>query len=277
MLVPQPIEISKYNSVSKANANAKKESYEILYFESGNGILTKNSTDISFTAGNLFFINKGNLSTIKNKNNITLYIISFTEDVKFILKDLIKTSKGKAVQPLRAKAETNARITINQEDQNILIALFATLTLLQKDFFHNANLMYYHLLSVITIMERNLPLQPNTQEKGLLEPAIQPIIKHIYKNLRTPEMLSLAYIAHTFGMTKNQLGVFFKKELNISVKQYILKTKMEAIAKKIEQQKLSLSEIAYEYGFTDESHFYKSFKKHFNIAPSAFKKDRTAS
>ncbi|SFU76070.1 Helix-turn-helix domain-containing protein [Pustulibacterium marinum] len=269
----QPVAALELNLDSTSVKSIKRDFYELLVCLEGNGILIKNDEELSFAASDSFFINKGDSVELKTFNNATFMCCRFSEDTKFILKDLVSKSKGKAVAPIRAKSVLNPKISCSEKDVKLLMQLHKTLLVLQSDFFLNANLMYYQLLCFLTIMERNIPLQPGQPTKGIPELSIQPIIKHIHKNLRTPELLSLSYIAKTFNLSTNSLGIFFKKEMNISVKQYILQSRMAAISKRIEQKKQSFSEIAFEFGFTDESHFYKSFKKHFGVSPSNFKKN----
>jgi len=55
--------------------------------------------------------------------------------------------------------------------------------------------------------------------------------------------------------------------MNISIRQYILWKKIEIAATK-SQTGHSLTESAHYAGFTDSSHFIKTFKKMFGVRPS---------
>ena len=64
----------------------------------------------------------------------------------------------------------------------------------------------------------------------------------------------------------------FRQAFGISPHQYQLKVKLQKAASLLEDGKSSVEDVAYECGFTDVFAFSKTFKKHFNIPPSFYKK-----
>lgn len=70
-------------------------------------------------------------------------------------------------------------------------------------------------------------------------------------------MLSLKYITDKFNISTNQLGLRFRKEMKQSVKQYINTCRVQVIEKQIKTTDITFSEIAYQFGYVDVSHFYK--------------------
>ncbi|MEL7530787.1 MAG: helix-turn-helix domain-containing protein, partial [Bacteroidota bacterium] len=59
---------------------------------------------------------------------------------------------------------------------------------------------------------------------------------------------------------------------NMSLREYIIKTKLKLVEIRLLNSDLSLTEIADELSFTDVSHLSKTFKKYTGISIREFKK-----
>lgn len=269
-----PLEIHKFEDYYSGTTVLKSQYNQIVYLAEGNGIYTKDTLEISLTKGCAFIIGNGNYYKLSLNSDAILYVARISDETKLILKDIISQSKGKVVSPFRAKSLMYPVINCTTSDSHLLNAYFKLLLQLQKNSIQNNRLMYYQLVSIITIIERNIPMVPGIADKGLPVTTLQPILKHIHKNIRTPELLGVTFIAQKFNLSENTLGLWFKNELKTTVKRYITQCKMKAIENTINNEKITLSQIALEFGFSDESHFHRSFKNFFGVSPSIFKKNR---
>ena len=81
------------------------------------------------------------------------------------------------------------------------------------------------------------------------------------------EPISVETIAKELNVSASHLAHSFKKQMNISIHQYILKKKLVIAYHKIMDGEPA-TQAAIECGFNDYSGFYKQFKKMFNKAPS---------
>lgn len=255
----KPIEIHHFQTDSTNTSVQKHDFHELLFILKGKGSYFKNEVHTAFSSGDLFLIKKNDPHEFVFVETSELYLLQFNDEIKRSLKYLVDNSKGKAVAPLKAKSPMHLKISCAEKDQGIVLKIFKLLLELQKNEFTNINIMHYQVLCLIQIIERNLSLNiTNSEDKKTPQLAIQSILKHIHKNLYDPELLTLQAISEKFNLTKNKLGNYFKQETKISVKQYIIQCRMKIIKEKIINGKQSFSEIAYEFGFTDESHFYKT-------------------
>lgn len=76
-------------------------------------------------------------------------------------------------------------------------------------------------------------------------------------------------ISDHLGISSRQLYRLFSGE-NQSISRYIQYLRLQQIYKEIinlDNQKISLTEIALKWGFEDSSHFSRYFKKQYGIAP----------
>ncbi len=250
----------------------KKDYHEIFYVYEGNGIFITEDIHIPFQSGDFFLLKKNQEHKIINCDKVKLYQVRFVEKVRIELKELVKNSRGYAVPPGKTKSPLNAKVTLSEGDQAILIELFNTLFILARDITKNESLVYYHLLSIIMLSERNLTYEPIEKEISQDKIMIRSIIKYVNKNIKSPDKLTLNVIAENFNLSINKLGAYFKKETNQSVKQYINACRMKIIGEKVENSELLFSEIAFDFGFVDESHLNKTFKKQFGHSPSEYRK-----
>jgi AraC family transcriptional regulator, L-rhamnose operon regulatory protein RhaS len=94
------------------------------------------------------------------------------------------------------------------------------------------------------------------------------IKQHIYE----PEKLGIVHLSEIFNYAPDYVSIYFKRHTGESLKQYITKYKMKLIEIRLLYSQLTVSEVADEFGYLDESHFCKQFKKFTGRTPTAFRK-----
>ncbi|MDH5828776.1 AraC family transcriptional regulator [Sphingobacterium faecium] len=246
--------------------------HEFIFIQSGHGIYLNQHSSLPFEKGDLFLIKPKEEHAYNIEQPTEVYIVRYPEATRLILKELIHNSNGKAVAPVKAKSPLNVKASLSNKDEILVLQILQLLSLLHQDQRKNENVCYYQLLCLIIIMERNLTYFSNDKNRQIERQSITGIINHIHKYLKDPEMLSLKYIADKFHISTNQLGLRFRKEMKQSVKQYINTCRMQVIEKQIKTTDITFSEIAYQFGYVDESHFYKRFKKYFGVSPTEYRK-----
>lgn len=84
--------------------------------------------------------------------------------------------------------------------------------------------------------------------------------------------LTLEYLSQLLDIHPVHLSRDFAKYFNCSLSEYVRKLKVEKALSLIALQKQSFTEIAYQCGFSDQSHFNRCFKEVNNMNPSYHKK-----
>jgi len=95
-------------------------------------------------------------------------------------------------------------------------------------------------------------------------------IKYIKVNLT--QKLQLHELAEATGISSSGLCRLFKESLGITPYQYILQQRIDRAQQLLKQKDLAIAEIAFECGFTHQSHLNKHFRRLTGTTPSAFRK-----
>ena len=85
------------------------------------------------------------------------------------------------------------------------------------------------------------------------------------------EKLSLDSLAREVYLSKSYLSSIFKQETGMSLTAYITKVRIEKSKKLLLEDSMSLSSIAGQCGFKDQSYFTKVFKKETSVSPKKFR------
>jgi AraC family transcriptional activator of tynA and feaB len=103
-------------------------------------------------------------------------------------------------------------------------------------------------------------------------------IRHfIEAHLRDAD-LSVERIAHSLDISPRYVRMIFATESE-SVTAYILRRRLERCAEIIVDpllQHRTLTETAFEWGFSNMAHFSRAFKRHFGVSPTEFRSSREA-
>ncbi|MPM05678.1 helix-turn-helix domain-containing protein [Clostridium sp. C8] len=94
-------------------------------------------------------------------------------------------------------------------------------------------------------------------------------LNYISQNLYTK--ISLSQIANHTSVNPSYISYLFKKEVGISITEYIQREKVEEAKTLIESGEKSFADIYVSLGFIDQSHFTKTFKKFVGISPKDYR------
>jgi len=107
------------------------------------------------------------------------------------------------------------------------------------------------------------------RSRGLLHPKVRDSIKFIKKNYRYT--ISVKKAASQAGVSSDYLTLLFKKDLGLTVIQYINSFRVEKAKTLLKNRSLSISQIRERTGFTTEQNFYKQFKKYAGSTPQSYR------
>ncbi len=92
-------------------------------------------------------------------------------------------------------------------------------------------------------------------------------------NLSNPE-LSVELIADAVGLSSRQIHRLFANE-EMSLMRWVWVQRLEKCYRDLmqrESDRRTISEIAYAWGFNDQAHFSRTFRKHFGVSPRSLRR-----
>lgn len=109
----------------------------------------------------------------------------------------------------------------------------------------------------------------NIQNIELLMAALEYIEVHLCDEIKTENIAAACFCS------KSTLEKSFRGVCNISVHDYIIRRRMMLAARKISQNpRMTILDIALEYGYSTHESFARAFEKIWNCKPSAFRREK---
>lgn len=161
----------------------------------------------------------------------------------------------------------------NQVDKRLVAPMVdAMIRELQNRDLYNQELVQQLVNTLIIIVARNIAKYLPQQVNANTEERATDILQYIQNNIYYPEKLKIEAISSTFSISETYLSKYFKRHTSESLQQYITNYKTKLIEHRLKFSDKRLNEIALEFGFTDESHFNKFFKKQRVKSPKEFRR-----
>ncbi len=130
------------------------------------------------------------------------------------------------------------------------------------------------MTSILEILLRNIKQSSFYEVATTTEndERITKLLGYINEHISAPHLLKVEQLAKTFLLSPNYLSEFFRKKVNMSLREYIIKTRLKLVEIRLLNSNYTLSEIADELSFTDVSHLSKTFKRYTGMSIRDFKK-----
>jgi AraC-like DNA-binding protein/quercetin dioxygenase-like cupin family protein len=249
------------------------EEYELTYIVHGYGKRYVGSHMENFTSGDLVLLGASLPHCWKLEADGTDHeeacaiVIQFSSNFlgdEFLNKDEmlgIKKLLQNSASGISFNADTRSAITRTMMhlpgEKNNFKMLIVLLEILQRLAFSNE----YKLLD----QQRSIAEQSRAEQER-----INPIFAYLVENFRGDISLDQAsYIAH---MTPNAFCKYFKKITRKTFMETVIEYRLNYATQQLVQTDKPISEISFDSGFGDVSHFYKMFKHKMHQSPLHYRK-----
>lgn len=110
----------------------------------------------------------------------------------------------------------------------------------------------------------------SAQKSMQIDERLRPVIVHMNKNYR--EDRDTEFYASMIGVSKGRFMHIFKESTGTSPYAYMLSLRLERASQMLVSTALTVSEVAFDAGFSDPLYFSRAFKKKYGISPAEFRK-----
>ncbi|KYC37829.1 AraC family transcriptional regulator [Scytonema hofmannii PCC 7110] len=125
-----------------------------------------------------------------------------------------------------------------------------------------------HLLRHYSTREHKL----REYEDGLPKDKLKQAIEYINEHLTDKEKLSLEKIATKLNISHYYFCRLFKQSTGMAPHQYLIQQRVERAKQLLKHTKRTVTDVAIECGFANQSHFAKHFRQHTGVTPKEFRK-----
>lgn len=247
--------------------------YEIIYIVKGNGIHHLNNNLLSYKTGDLFVISPDDEHYFDIKKSTRFVFIKFTDNYfnsnkklscdEFLLNTPENFMRDKSLKENVLKLDEPCKTILKNTIENITAYN-------SKTNVSTSPIVFYQVLSIFGLIKETMRCM-NMQITGTGIDNEQ-IISYIHQNIYNPKLVQIKSISTHFNIATTYFGTYFKRSFSITYRDYINNLRTKLIEKRFFNNQVPIKQIAYEFGFTDESHLSNYFKKQKNMKPSDFKK-----
>jgi AraC-like DNA-binding protein len=260
---------------SSSAADGQLTFFQMAYVIAGSGRLRINGNRIPYDTGNLMLLTPNDHHSFEVHTPSEFLLIRFN-------KTYIKEYQWKSIDHLEvllyhATHLSGCILRCKSDEWLVRSIVGSMLHEMDHGSLYNEDLTRHFVNSLIVIAARNIAMIRPANLKPNADQRILDIINYIQLNISSPEKLKAPAIAKTFGLSHTYLGSYFKNQCGETIQHYIANYRIRLIEHRLKFSDLRINEIATEFGFTDESHLNKFFKKHRHLNLTRYRKSASPS
>ena len=126
----------------------------------------------------------------------------------------------------------------------------------------------------VVINPIRIELRQSTEKHNIEDPYVLRIVKYIERHIAAD--LTIDAIIGQIPLSRRNIELKFKRVMNTSIYQYVLKCRVKRFANLLLTTDLPLAEIAGEAGFRDCNNISRIFKKFMGCSPIEYRQRRLA-
>lgn len=240
---------------------------EISYIVNGKGIFTTDDKRYELEPGTIHFSPMGSIHSIRvpEESNLRYIYIGF---------DFNEEDPDKDVEKIKNFLMTLTSFSAADKSNSFLNALRLLNEIYNSTEFHEKMVETYLLQILIAVYRAFTDCQLDSYEPNgnaeMTREIVFAVIKNIENNIY--ENIKVKTIAENIGYSNAYLSNLFKKNMGITIQQYINNKKIEKAIEMYKIDKLSFVKIAEELGYSSLQSFGKAFRRTKGCAPTEFVK-----
>jgi AraC-like DNA-binding protein len=248
--------------------------FEIGYIYKGSGIHYLNNNSITYRSGDVFLICPEDSHTFDIRRSTRFVFIKFTdsyfelagktnmlfEPTKLMRNQLLKEKKLKLAYP-------NTLIL-----KNIIDIIVAYKDLPNISY---SQIIFHQIISLLALIKESLNKVDTNY--SLRDTGQEQLISYVHDHIYKPELVQVKNIAAHFHIAPSYFSAFFKRKFGTGYSEYLNQYRAKLVETRMLSKQYTLKQITEEFGFTDESHLSRFFKRHHQVSPGSYQKGVTAS
>ncbi|WP_312288479.1 MULTISPECIES: AraC family transcriptional regulator [Bacteroidota] len=245
--------------------------FELVYIYSGTGIHQINQNQLPYCTGDIFVISPEDEHNFKMDSKTRIICIKFTDDYfssreHWKFQDYMNNNpesimNSKILKEVKLEMGDEMHRILKQTIDNILLYSTINNVACSPVVFHQVFSIFGIIKEVMQDMSLNL--------KNLL-PEKEQLISYIHQHIYDPQKIKIKDIAAHFSIATTYFSAYFKRNFDMNFREYTNQYRLMLINKRLESGQFTMSQIAEDFGFNDESHFSHFYKNNMGHSPSLY-------
>lgn len=246
--------------------------FQMVYVVLGNGRQWVDNQVTSYSSGDVFLLTPMSKYSFDVDTTTEFLLIKFNNI--YIHDKKIGLDNIQRLEFILNNAELNIGCVLNNLSDRQVFGTIAEIIRneIAKETIYGKDLIQQLMNTLIVLVARNMVVDLPDGIKETTDKKITKILQYIQTNIYSPNQLRIALISEKFNFSETYLSRYFKKHTGETLQQYITNYRIQLIEKRLLYSDMRIGEIAFELGFSDETHLSKFFKKSKIMNPSLFRK-----
>ncbi len=240
--------------------------YHVVYFSKGSGTHSIDFETFDVQPGQIYFMIPGQVHTWNFEGETDGYIINFSEQLMY---SFLKEGQYLEQFPFFSGAAKDGVIQLKKNKNIIEKQLQQIITETETNAAMSTEMIRVHLLSLfIQVLRDSVPnaVKPYAAPNQLLLRNFRKLVEQHYQQLKLPkDYAAMLYI------TPNHLNALCNDMAGRSAGEIIRDRVLLEAKRLLVCSGMSVSEIAWQLSFKDNSYFTKFFKKYTSVTPEHFR------
>ena len=272
----KPFEIQEIELTEWKQRPVKNSFFELVLIKEGQGTQCINYNEHQYNKGSIFLLPPLKCHSFSIEQPTKFVFLKFTDSFfKNINRITIDRNEWfkEASYILSNYNQLPGDIIKNDVDRNHLESLISMILQESRNYGESSiNLVTSLMTSVLELLIRNIKKSSYFElPKNNSDDRITKMLTYINENLDKTELLKVENLSDVFMMSPTYVSEFFKKQVNMPLREYIIKAKLKQVEIRLLNSDFTLTQIADELGFTDVSHLSKTFKRYAGTSIREFK------
>jgi len=274
----KPFEVQEVKLERWRQRPVKNNFFELVLIKEGTGTQCINYNEYDYEMGSLFLLPPLKCHSFDIDQLSQFVFLKFTSDFFHATNsDAVNQYEWfrEAAYILSNYNQLPGDIIYNELDRQHIYTLIELILKENRNYvISSVSLIKSFMTSILEILLRNIK-QSSFYEMEMFDnrdERINKILSYINEHLAEPHLLKVDTLAKTFLLSPTYLSEYFRKKVNISLREYIIKAKLKLVEIRLLNSNYTLTEIANELSFTDVSHLSKTFKNYTKMSIRDFKK-----
>ena len=273
----RPFEIQELELTEWKQRPVKNNFFELVLVKEGQGTQCINYNHYPYSKGSIFLLPPLKCHSFDIQQSSKFVFLKFTDSI-FKNSNRIAIDRNEwfkeSAYILSNYNQLPGDIIKNDLDRQHLERLISMISEESRNGDESISLIVSLMMSVLEILIRNIKKgsfneisSTNTDER------ITKMLTYINEHIHKSEQLKIENLASVFAMSPTYVSEFFRKQVNMPLREYIIKAKLKLVEIRLLNSDFTLTQIADDLDFTDVSHLSKTFKKYTGKSIRDFKKE----